>query len=135
MRHQSRVIAFLVASPLEVLDLTGPLSVFTYPTVKGKPYYSFEILSTQSGDSVRSRSNISIGHSRRFSEYDGPIDTLVAIGAEGAIGQRSPAVAVALASWAFVESSPRCVSLYRRIHPRRCGLAGWKTDCHALALL
>ena len=45
MRHQSRVIAFLVASPFEVLDLTGPLSVFTYPTVKGKPYYSFEILS------------------------------------------------------------------------------------------
>jgi hypothetical protein len=36
MRHQSRVIAFLVASPFEVLDLTGPLSVFTYPTVKRK---------------------------------------------------------------------------------------------------
>src|SRR5580704_13340951 len=90
MRHHSRVIAFLVASPFEVLDLTGPLSVFTYPTVKGKPYYSFEILSTQSGDSVRSRGNISIGDSRRFSDYDGPIDTLVAIGGEGAIEQQSP---------------------------------------------
>jgi transcriptional regulator GlxA family with amidase domain len=90
MRHQSRVIAFLVASPFEVLDLTGPLSVFTYPTVKGKPYYSFEILSTQSGDSVRSRGNISIGDSHRFSDYDGPIDTLVAIGGEGAIEQQSP---------------------------------------------
>src|SRR5580692_2519432 len=90
MRHHSRVIAFLVASPFEVLDLTGPLSVFTYPTVKGKPYYSFEVLSTQSRDSVRSRGNISLGDSRRVSDYDGPIDTLVAIGGEGAIEQRSP---------------------------------------------
>src|ERR1700727_3462965 len=90
MRHQSRVIAFLVASPFEVLDLTGPLSVFTYPTVKGKPYYAFQILSTHSGDTVRSRGNISIGDSRRFSEYDGPIDTLVAIGGEGAMEQQSP---------------------------------------------
>src|SRR3984957_3952949 len=90
MRHHSRVIAFLVASPFEVLDLTGPLSVFTYPTVKGKPYYSFQILSTQSGDHVRSRGNISIGDARRFSDYEGAIDTLIAIGGEGAVEQQSP---------------------------------------------
>ena len=90
MRQSSPVIAFLAAPPFEVLDLTGPLSVFTYPTVKGKPYYSFQILATQPGDLIKSRGGISIGDSRRYSEYDGPIDTLIAIGGEGAVEQQSP---------------------------------------------
>jgi transcriptional regulator GlxA family with amidase domain len=89
MGSRSRVIAFFVASPFELLDLTGPAAVFAYPTVKGRPHYSFQILSADSGDSVRSMGGISIAGSCKFSEYTGPIDTLIATGGLGSIEHQS----------------------------------------------
>jgi transcriptional regulator GlxA family with amidase domain len=90
MRRRPPVIAFLVASPFELLDFTGPASVFEIPTVKGKPYYSLQILSTQSGGSVRTNGGITISNACKYSEYQGPIDTLIATGGEGAVEQQSP---------------------------------------------
>src|SRR5258706_8239676 len=90
MRHYPPVIAFLVASPFELLDLSGPAAVFEIPTVKGKPYYSLQILSTQSGGSVRTNGGITISNACKYSEYQGPIDTLIATGGEGAVEQQSP---------------------------------------------
>src|SRR6202034_136295 len=91
MRQSSPVIAFLIASPFELLDLAGPASVFTYPMVKGKPYYSFRILSTNSGASVTSMGDISIGGACKYSEYTGPIDTLIVVGGLGSIEQQPAA--------------------------------------------
>src|ERR1700722_19035003 len=85
MRQRTLVIAFLIASPFELLDLAGPASVFTYPMVKGKPYYSFRILSTDAGNSVTSMGDISIGGVCKYSEYSGPIDTLIVVGGLGSI--------------------------------------------------
>ena len=48
MPSRPRVIAFLVASPFELLDLAGPASVFSYPKVNAKPHYLLKILSTNS---------------------------------------------------------------------------------------
>jgi transcriptional regulator GlxA family with amidase domain len=90
MRHYPPVIAFLVASPFELLDLSGPAAVFEIPTTEGKPYYSLQILSTQSGGSVRTNGGIIVSNACRYDESEGPIDTLIAIGGEGAIGQQSP---------------------------------------------
>jgi transcriptional regulator GlxA family with amidase domain len=90
MRPRPPVIAFLVASPFELLDLTGPASVFEIPTTKGKPYYSLQILSTQSGGSVRTNGGITVSNACKYSDYEGPIDTLITIGGEGAVGQQSP---------------------------------------------
>jgi len=90
MPPRSPIIAFLAASPFELLDLTGPAAVFAYPTLKDKPYYSFRILSTASGDSVKSMGGLSIGDTSRFSEYAGPIDTLIVVGGLGSIGYQSP---------------------------------------------
>jgi transcriptional regulator GlxA family with amidase domain len=84
------VIAFLVVSPFELLDLTGPLSVFQHSTENEKPYYSVQILSAQPGEFVRANGGIFIAANHHFSEYKGPIDTLIAIGGEGAIGPQSP---------------------------------------------
>ena len=90
MRPRSPIIAFLAASPFELLDLTGPAAVFAYPRVKDTPYYSFQILSTASGDTVKSMGGLSIGDTCKFSEYTGPIDTLVVVGGLGSIGYQPP---------------------------------------------
>src|ERR1700720_3424164 len=90
MPPRSPIIAFLAASPFELLDLTGPAAVFAYPTLKDKPYYSFRILSTASGATVKSMGGLSIGDTSRFSEYAGPIDTLIVVGGLPSIGYQSP---------------------------------------------
>jgi transcriptional regulator GlxA family with amidase domain len=102
MRQSTPVIAFLIASPFELLDLAGPASVFTYPMVKGKPYYSFRILSTGSGDSVTSMGDISISGACKYSEYTGPIDNLIVVGGLGSIEQQP---AVELLDWLRQRSS------------------------------
>ena len=90
MRARSPVIAFLVASPFELLDLAGPASVFSYPLVEGKPYYSLRILSTGAGDPVRSMGGLSLAETCDFSEYTGPIDTLIVVGGIGSIEDQTP---------------------------------------------
>ena len=90
MRSRSPIIAFLVASPFEVLDLAGPASVFIYSMVKDKPYYSLRILSTTSGDTVKSMGGLSIGPTCRFSEHADPIDTLIVVGGLGSVEHQSP---------------------------------------------
>jgi transcriptional regulator GlxA family with amidase domain len=60
--------------------------------VKNMPYYSFRILSTTSGDTVKSMGAISIVDSCRFSEYTGPIDTLIVVGGIGSMEHQSAEV-------------------------------------------
>ena len=109
MRQSTPVIAFLIASPFELLDLAGPASVFTYPMVKGKPYYSFRILSTSAGDSVTSMGDISISGACKYSDYTGPIDTLIVVGGLGSIVQQPTAERV-LSMWyvALIDGRPDC---------------------------
>src|SRR5580692_8971773 len=85
MPTRSPIIAFLVASPFELLDLTGPASVFAYATVRDRPYYSFRILSTTSGETVKSMGGIFIADTCTFSDYAGPIDTLIVVGGLGSV--------------------------------------------------
>jgi transcriptional regulator GlxA family with amidase domain len=89
VRHHP-VIAFLVPSPFEILDLTGPVSVFERATSNGERYYTIQILSTRSGGTVETAGGMSIGNACKFSDYVGPIDTLIAIGGDGAVAEQSP---------------------------------------------
>jgi transcriptional regulator GlxA family with amidase domain len=90
MPSPSRVIAFLTASPFELLDLTGPAAVFALPKSKGKPNYSLRILSTTSGSFVQSTTDVTIANACKFSQYTGPIDTLIAVGGEGSLDHQPP---------------------------------------------
>lgn len=90
MRRHHPVIAFLVASPFEILDLTGPASVFERSTANGERYYSVQILSTQSGGTVKTAGGMTISNACKYSDYQGSIDTLIAIGGEGAVARQSP---------------------------------------------
>lgn len=89
MCPHSRTIVFLVASPFELLDLTGPASVFAHPMKNGAPDYSFRVLSAKSGDTVTSTGGLSVASACRFSEYRGPIDTLIVVGGIGSIDAHS----------------------------------------------
>jgi transcriptional regulator GlxA family with amidase domain len=78
--NRSRVIAFLVASPFDLLDLLSLTTVFAHPKVDGKAAYLTKILSTSSEPTIRDASGFGSLHGVPFSEYGGPIDTLVVIG-------------------------------------------------------
>jgi transcriptional regulator GlxA family with amidase domain len=93
MQRHRPVIAFLVASPFEILDLTGPSSVFERATANGERYYAIQVLSTQSGGTVTTAGGMTVGNACKYSEYAGPIDTLIAIGGEGAVAPQSPDLA------------------------------------------
>jgi transcriptional regulator GlxA family with amidase domain len=87
VRHQP-VIAFLVPTPFEILDLTGPVSVFERAMKDGERYYSIKILSTRSGGTVETAGGMSISNACKYSDYVGSIDTLIAIGGDGAVVQQ-----------------------------------------------
>jgi transcriptional regulator GlxA family with amidase domain len=89
VRHHP-VIAFLVPSPFEILDLTGPVSVFERATSNGERHYSIQILSTQSGGTVTTAGGMTVSNACKYSDYAGSIDTLIAIGGDGAVVQQSP---------------------------------------------
>ena len=84
MTNRSRVIAFIVASPFDLLNLVGFASVFSYPRIDGKPAYSIKILTADSEARVSSIGGIAVSNCIPISEYIGPIDTLVAISGESA---------------------------------------------------
>jgi transcriptional regulator GlxA family with amidase domain len=90
MGQSSPVIAFLVVSPFELLDLTGPASVFQHSPSYQESHYSVQILTAQAGKFVTANGGFFIGANCRFSEYQGPIDTLIVIGGEGAMGPQPP---------------------------------------------
>lgn len=81
---KARVIAYLVASPADIINLVGITSVFSYPKLGGKPAYVSKILSTDSRREVRTSDGLTISSCMPYSEYEGPIDTLVVIGGESA---------------------------------------------------
>lgn len=90
MATRSRVIAFLVASPFELLNLMGPASVFSNPQVNGKQQYALKILSMQPTSEVQSVGGFTLGNACFYADYVGPIDTLIAIGGEGAMIEFHP---------------------------------------------
>jgi transcriptional regulator GlxA family with amidase domain len=92
MQYRPRVIAFIVAPPVDLLNLAGLASVFSYPRLDGKPAYSIRILTTGPEKEVAGMAGIAVSNGIPYSEYTGPIDTLVAISGEGALGELSPDV-------------------------------------------
>jgi hypothetical protein len=90
MGRSTPFIAFLVVSLFELLDLTGPASVFQHSPNYEKPYYSVQILSAQPGDFVRANGGIFLGANYGFSDYQGPIDTLMVIGGKAPSGRSHP---------------------------------------------
>jgi transcriptional regulator GlxA family with amidase domain len=94
MERERPVIAFVVASPFEILDLTGPVSVFERCTTNGEPHYSIRILSTRSDGAVKTEGGMVISDTCKYSDYLGPIDTLIVSGGVGVVAPQPPEVTV-----------------------------------------
>ncbi len=92
MSNRTRVIAYLVASPGDLINLIAIASVFSYPKVAGKPVYASKILSMQSAQEVQGQDGLTVGNCIPYSQYVGPIDTLVVIGGDSAFAEPSPDV-------------------------------------------
>lgn len=69
MRIRLRVIAFLVGSPGDLMNLVAISSVFSYPIVHGKPAYLSTILSMQSEREVRGRDGITVSNCVPYADY------------------------------------------------------------------
>jgi transcriptional regulator GlxA family with amidase domain len=84
MPARQRVIAFLVGSPGDLINLVSVASVFSYPKVEGKPVYVNVLLSTQGEHEVRGSGGLTLSNCIPYAKYTGPIDTLVVIGGDTA---------------------------------------------------
>lgn len=81
-----RNIVFLVSPPFELLDLTGPYSVFAEANaVSGKSWYAPQIVSTTREQSLPSTAGLSVTSQHYYQDFKKPIDTLLVIGGRGAM--------------------------------------------------
>lgn len=81
-----RNIVFLVAPPFQLLDLTGPYSVFAEAnTASGKSDYTLQIVSTTRDDSLASTAGLSVTSQHYYQDFKQPIDTLLIVGGQGAM--------------------------------------------------
>ncbi len=89
----TRSIAFLVAPPFELLDLTGPYSVFAEANlVVGTRAYALPIVATTRDESIASTAGLSLTSQYYYRDFRMPIDTLLLIGGRGAMRPYNPDV-------------------------------------------
>ena len=81
-----RNVVFLVAPPFELLDLTGPYSVFSEANAAIKrSEYALHVVSTTRDHSLASTAGLSVIPKHFYQEFRRPIDTLLVIGGRGAM--------------------------------------------------
>jgi transcriptional regulator GlxA family with amidase domain len=81
-----RNIVFLVAPPFELLDLTGPYSVFAEANaVSAKSEYVLQVISTTRDQSLASTAGLSVTSQHYYQDFRRPIDTLLVVGGRGAM--------------------------------------------------
>ncbi|WP_446744808.1 GlxA family transcriptional regulator [Silvibacterium acidisoli] len=74
-----RKIVIVGPPPVQILDVTGPLEVFS-----GAPGYNLQLATPEAGDTLRTHHDISLGKAISVEKLNGPIDTLVIVGGIGA---------------------------------------------------
>jgi transcriptional regulator GlxA family with amidase domain len=65
--------------PVQILDVTGPLEVFS-----NAPGYELQLLAPNDGNTLRTNRGITLGNAVPLAECTGPIDTLILAGGPGA---------------------------------------------------
>lgn len=94
MKDSQRTIGFLVAPPFELLDLAGPIAVFSNANAveKDRRPYEIKIISAEKGGSVTSVDGSWMGPATPYAEFDSPLDTLLVVGGEGCLAPITPAL-------------------------------------------
>jgi transcriptional regulator GlxA family with amidase domain len=82
----TRNVVFLVAPPFELLDLTGPYSVFAEANAaSGSREYALQVVSTSQDEALMSTAGLSLTSQYFYQNFRRPIDTLLVIGGRGAM--------------------------------------------------
>lgn len=74
-----RKVVIVGPPPVQVLDVTGPLEVFS-----SAPGYEVQLATPEDGESLRTNRSLTLGGAIPIAEIDGTIDTLVIAGGPGA---------------------------------------------------
>jgi transcriptional regulator GlxA family with amidase domain len=92
MKRVKRTIGLLVAPPFELLDLAGPIAVFSNLNLtEGNRYpYEIKIISTETPGTVTSSDGSWVGPAIHYANFKGSIDTLLIIGGMGALNPLAP---------------------------------------------
>ena len=86
----TRNVVFIVAPPFEMLDLSGPFSVFTEANAALKrSAYALQILSTARENALVSSGGLALTSQAYYEDFSKAIDTLLVIGGPGAMGPYS----------------------------------------------
>ncbi len=81
-----RNIVFLVAPPFELLDLTGPYSVFSEANAASRNgEYAPQIISTTREQSLTSTAGLAVASQHYYQEFRKQIDTLLVVGGRGSM--------------------------------------------------
>ncbi len=94
MKKPKRTIGFLVASPFELLDLAGPIAVFSNANLvrENRCTYEIKIISTRKTRSVTSADGSTMGPADYYAEFRGALDTLLVVGGLECLKPISPSL-------------------------------------------
>jgi transcriptional regulator GlxA family with amidase domain len=98
MKKSKRIIGFLVAPPFELLDLAGPIAVFSNANIVPEGTrcpYEIKIISAEEGSAVTSADGSWMGPATHYTEFQGSLDTLLIVGGMGCLRPITPS----LRSW------------------------------------
>ena len=94
MKNSKRSIGFLVAPPFELLDLAGPIAVFSNANVVegNRCLYEIKIISTEKASHVTSADGSFMGPATHYAKFQGSLDTLLIVGGMGALKPITPSL-------------------------------------------
>ena len=86
MKNSKRTIGFLVAPPFELLDLAGPIAVFSNANVVegNRCLYEIKIISAEKSRYVTSADGSSMGPATYYAKFEDSLDTLLVVAGTGA---------------------------------------------------
>jgi transcriptional regulator GlxA family with amidase domain len=87
MKNPKRTIGFLVVQPFELLDLAGPIAVFSNANAveENRCRYEIKLISAEKGRYLTSADGSSMGPATHYTKFEDSLDTLLVIAGTGAL--------------------------------------------------
>jgi transcriptional regulator GlxA family with amidase domain len=94
MKNSKRTIGFLVVPPFELLDLAGPIAVFSNANVVegNRCLYEIKIISAEKSRYVTSADGSSMGPATHYAKFEDSLDTLLVVAGTGALKPITPSL-------------------------------------------
>jgi transcriptional regulator GlxA family with amidase domain len=132
MKNSKRTIGFLVVPPFELLDLAGPIAVFSNANVVegNRCLYEIKIISAEKSRYVTSADGSSMGPAMYYAKFEDSLDTLLVVAGTGALKPITPSLCAWLGQRAKRVRRP-CAGSDRG----RSGFQGRKLGCAPISAI